>query len=79
MSAPTVLIGILPTYHTIGITATILMIVVKILQGLSMGGALIGSISFVMSIHCLNIGILPAVFQCLVYVPVYCLILLFLI
>ncbi|WP_419235027.1 MFS transporter [Rickettsia endosymbiont of Nabis limbatus] len=47
MSAPTVLIGILPTYHTIGITATISMIVVRILQGLSMGGALTGSISFV--------------------------------
>ncbi|HJD59849.1 MAG TPA: MFS transporter [Rickettsia endosymbiont of Omalisus fontisbellaquei] len=47
MSAPTVLIGILPTYHTIGITATILMIAVRILQGLSMGGALTGSISFV--------------------------------
>nr|WP_253308302.1 MFS transporter [Rickettsia endosymbiont of Ceutorhynchus assimilis] len=47
MSVPTVLIGILPTYHTIGITATILMFLVRILQGLSMGGALTGSISFV--------------------------------
>ncbi|WP_347939252.1 MFS transporter [Rickettsia oklahomensis] len=47
MSAPTVLIGILPTYHTIGITATVLMIIVRILQGFSIGGALTGSISFV--------------------------------
>ncbi|AAU03541.1 MFS transporter [Rickettsia typhi] len=47
MSAPTVLIGMLPTYNTIGITATIVMICVRILQGLSMGGALTGSISFV--------------------------------
>ncbi|MFY9589273.1 MFS transporter [Rickettsia endosymbiont of Halotydeus destructor] len=47
MSIPTVLIGILPTFHTIGITATILMLIVRMLQGLSMGGALTSSISFV--------------------------------
>jgi len=47
MSLPTALIGILPTYDDIGITATILMIIVRMLQGLSMGGALTGSISFV--------------------------------
>lgn len=47
MSLPTALIGILPTYETIGISATILMIVVRMLQGLSMGGALTGSVSFI--------------------------------
>ena len=47
MSLPTALIGILPTYDSIGITATVLMILVRMLQGLSMGGALTGSISFV--------------------------------
>ena len=47
MSLPTALIGILPTYDSIGITATILMILVRMMQGLSMGGALTGSISFV--------------------------------
>ncbi len=47
MSLPTALIGILPTYENIGITATILMIIVRMVQGLSMGGALTGSISFV--------------------------------
>ncbi|MCC8371278.1 MAG: MFS transporter [Rickettsia endosymbiont of Pseudomimeciton antennatum] len=47
MSLPTALIGMLPTYDNIGITATILMILVRMLQGLSMGGALTGSISFV--------------------------------
>ena len=46
MALPTALIGILPTYDTIGITATILMILVRMLQGLSMGGALTSSISF---------------------------------
>lgn len=47
MSIPTALIGILPTYDSIGITATVLMILVRMMQGLSMGGALTGSISFV--------------------------------
>ncbi|WP_425364112.1 MFS transporter [Candidatus Tisiphia endosymbiont of Hybos culiciformis] len=47
MSLPTALIGMLPTYDDIGITATILMILVRMLQGLSMGGVLTGSISFV--------------------------------
>jgi len=47
MALPTMLIGLLPTYETIGITATILMIIVRMMQGLSMGGALTSSISFV--------------------------------
>lgn len=46
MAVPTVAIGLLPTYETIGITATVLMIVARMIQGLSMGGALTGSISF---------------------------------
>lgn len=47
MAIPTAAIGFIPTYETWGITSTILMIVVRMLQGLSMGGALTGSISFV--------------------------------
>lgn len=47
MAFPTSLIGIIPTYGSIGISATILMIVVRMLQGLSMGGALTGSVSFI--------------------------------
>lgn len=46
MALPTTLIGLLPTYDTIGISATILMILVRMIQGLSMGGALTSSISF---------------------------------
>lgn len=46
MSLPTALIGILPTYDNIGVTATILMILLRMLQGLSMGGVLTGSIAF---------------------------------
>ena len=47
MAIPTAAIGFLPTYETCGIISTILMIIVRMLQGLSMGGALTGSISFV--------------------------------
>lgn len=47
MSFPTILMGLLPTCETIGIAATILMAVVRILQGLSMGGTLTGSVSFI--------------------------------
>lgn len=47
MAFPTAAIGFLPTYDSVGITATTLMILVRMLQGLSMGGALTGSISFV--------------------------------
>jgi MHS family proline/betaine transporter-like MFS transporter len=47
MSFPTMLIGALPTYENIGFSATVLMIIARMLQGLSMGGALTGSISFI--------------------------------
>lgn len=47
MAFPTAAIGFLPTYDSIGIMATTLMILARMLQGLSMGGALTGSISFV--------------------------------
>lgn len=47
MALPTTIIAILPSYESIGITSTILVIIVRILQGLSIGGALTSSISFV--------------------------------
>lgn len=47
MAFPTLAMGLLPTYDSIGIFATTLMIVVRMLQGLSMGGALTGSVSFI--------------------------------
>ena len=40
MAFPTAAIGFLPTYETAGIAATSMMILVRMLQGLSMGGAL---------------------------------------
>ena len=47
MAITTAAIGFLPTYETWGMASTVLMIIVRMLQGLSMGGALTGSVSFV--------------------------------
>lgn len=47
MAVPTASIGFLPTCETWGVTSTIIMILLRMLQGLSMGGALTGSISYV--------------------------------
>ncbi|MDF2965477.1 MAG: proP1 [Rickettsiaceae bacterium] len=46
MAFPTAIIGLIPTYETIGILAPIIMLIARLLQGLSMGGALTGSVSF---------------------------------
>lgn len=46
MAIPTAIIGFLPTYADIGIAAPILLIIMRILQGLSMGGNYGGSITF---------------------------------
>lgn len=45
MSVATALIGILPTYASIGIAAPILLTIVRILQGLSAGGEFGGAVS----------------------------------
>lgn len=47
ISIPTFIVGILPTYQSIGITSTIIMVIVRLLQGLAIGGALTGSVTFV--------------------------------
>lgn len=47
MSIPTAAIGFLPTYEQWGVLSTTLMIIARIMQGLSMGGALTGSVSFI--------------------------------
>ncbi len=46
MAIPTALIGILPTYAEIGIWAPILLMAIRMLQGVSMGGNYGGSITF---------------------------------
>ena len=47
MAIPTMLIGVLPTYATIGLIAPIFLTFLRMLQGLSVGGELAGSYSFV--------------------------------
>jgi MHS family proline/betaine transporter-like MFS transporter len=46
MAIPTCGIGLLPTHGSIGVTASVLMVLFRLAQGLSVGGELIGSISF---------------------------------
>lgn len=46
MAIPTAVIGVLPTYAQIGMAAPILLIIMRMLQGFSMGGNYGGSITF---------------------------------
>ncbi len=47
MSVPSLLIGIMPTYSQIGYFATITLILMRILQGFSVGGEVPGSITYI--------------------------------
>ncbi|MBF0480401.1 MAG: MFS transporter [Desulfovibrionaceae bacterium] len=47
MAAPTFFVGLLPTHASIGTLAPVLLVLLRLAQGLSVGGELIGSIAFV--------------------------------
>jgi MFS transporter, MHS family, proline/betaine transporter len=46
MAVSTLLLGLLPTYASIGLAAPLLLTLIRLLQGLSVGGEFIGSMSF---------------------------------
>jgi MHS family proline/betaine transporter-like MFS transporter len=46
MAVPTALMGLLPTYQEVGVLAPILLILLRIVQGISTGGEFAGSIVF---------------------------------
>ena len=46
MAVPTFLVGVLPGYHTLGLTAPILLTLLRMIQGLSVGGEYTTSIVF---------------------------------
>ena len=50
MAVPTTMLGFLPTYAQIGVAASVLLVLLRLLQGLSVGGELIGSIAFITEI-----------------------------
>jgi len=50
MAIPTTLLGLLPTYASIGIAASVSLVALRLIQGVSVGGELIGSISFITEI-----------------------------
>lgn len=47
MAIPTGLIGVLPTYAEIGIAAPILLTIIRLLQGVSLGGEFSGSMTYI--------------------------------
>lgn len=47
MAIPTGLIGVLPTYAEIGIVAPLLLTLIRLLQGMSLGGEFSGSIAYI--------------------------------
>lgn len=47
MAIPTGCIGLLPTYHQIGLLAPALLILIRIFQGMSLGGEFSGSITYI--------------------------------
>jgi len=50
MAIPSALVGCLPTYGSIGVAAPVLLTLLRVFQGLSVGGEMIGSMSYLVEI-----------------------------
>ena len=50
MAVPTVMLGVLPTYAQWGVAATVLLVVLRLVQGIVIGGEYVGSVSFMTEI-----------------------------
>ncbi|WP_456479955.1 MFS transporter [Nautilia sp.] len=50
MAIPTVIIRFMPTYQNIGVFAALILVLLRIVQGISVGGKLIGSTSYLVEI-----------------------------
>eukprot|EP00494_Astrolonche_serrata_P025015 UN25275 len=46
MAIPTAIMGIIPTYQTIGISSTVCLVIIRLFQGLSVGGEWAGAMIF---------------------------------
>jgi MHS family proline/betaine transporter-like MFS transporter len=46
MAIPTVLIGLLPLHNQVGVLAAVLLVILRLIQGVTVGGELIGSMSY---------------------------------
>ena len=47
MAVPTAAIGLLPSYNSIGISATIILVLIRLIQGFSLGGEFSGCIAYI--------------------------------
>jgi MHS family proline/betaine transporter-like MFS transporter len=54
MGAPTFTLGILPTYEMVGIAAPILLLIIRLIQGLSVGGEFSSSVTYVVETSPVN-------------------------